>query len=462
MGRRPKITEEAKKTSTMAGLRATQFGLHQSNNSENVVANAKNALMGKAGMASRSNRVAMGEISNVGGGNRMGLRAKDANVPAHKPARGMAKQKGVTSLKSLQGAHKPLVSENEQPTKPVRQLRKRKSQETESMEVEPASVSPQQVDQDVEMEVEVPRAPLGFSTKNLFQFNIDDIDSEDIDDPQLVVDYVNEIYEYKRIMERAQSVKKAYLDGRSGAILPKMRCVLVEWLVEVHKQFALLQETLYCSVGILDRYMQVDCEKVPRKNLQLVGVTCMFIASKYEEMYAPEIGDFVYITDNAYTQAQIRDMEIKIMSVLAFDMGRPLPLHFLRRNSKAGQVDATAHTMAKYVMELSLLEYNLCHVRPSEIAAVALAFSLKALDTDEKTLSELWTPSLEYFSQYSVQDFSGTLQQVAQMVLNTTRAPEKSKLLAVRKKYAHKKFGKIAEYPELTNQAVEGMANGMF
>merc|ERR1712198_534470 len=91
-GRRPKITEEAKKTTTMAGLRATQFGLHQSNNSENVVANAKNALMGKAGMASRSNRVAMGEISNVGGGNRMGLRAKDANVPAHKPARGMAKQ----------------------------------------------------------------------------------------------------------------------------------------------------------------------------------------------------------------------------------------------------------------------------------------------------------------------------------------------------------------------------------
>ena len=54
--------------------------------------------------------------------------------------------------------------------------------------------------------------------------------------------------------------------------------------------------------------------------------------------YAPEIGDFVYITDNAYTQSQIRDMEIKIMGVLKFDLGRPLPLHFLRRNSKAGQV----------------------------------------------------------------------------------------------------------------------------
>ena len=74
---------------------------------------------------------------------------------------------------------------------------------------------------------------------------------------QLVVDYVNEIYEYMRMMERSQSVKKDYLTGKTGAIIPKMRSVLVEWLVEVHQQFALLQETLYLSVAVLDRYMQV-------------------------------------------------------------------------------------------------------------------------------------------------------------------------------------------------------------
>ena len=77
---------------------------------------------------------------------------------------------------------------------------------------------------------------------------------------------------------------------------------------------------------------------MPRKHLQLVGVTAMFIASKYEEKYATEIGDFVYITDDAYTQSEIRTMEIKMLEVLKFDLGRPLPLHFLRRNSKAGQV----------------------------------------------------------------------------------------------------------------------------
>lgn len=79
-------------------------------------------------------------------------------------------------------------------------------------------------------------------------------------------------------------------------------------------------------------------QEVSRSKLQLVGVTAMLVASKYEEMYAPEIADFVYITDNAYSKSDIRKMEILILKTLEFNLGRPLPLHFLRRNSKAGQV----------------------------------------------------------------------------------------------------------------------------
>lgn len=64
----------------------------------------------------------------------------------------------------------------------------------------------------------------------------------------------------------------------------------------------------------------------------------MLIASKYEEMYAPEVADFVYITDNAYTKKDILEMEGIILHTLNFSFGKPLCLHFLRRNSKAGQV----------------------------------------------------------------------------------------------------------------------------
>lgn len=79
-------------------------------------------------------------------------------------------------------------------------------------------------------------------------------------------------------------------------------------------------------------------QPVTRKKLQLVGVTAMLVACKYEEMYVPMVGDFAYIADDAFTKAQIREMEMLILSELNFKLGRPLPLHFLRRASKAGNV----------------------------------------------------------------------------------------------------------------------------
>ena len=47
-----------------------------------------------------------------------------------------------------------------------------------------------------------------------------------------------------------------------------------------------------------------------RGRLQLVGVTCMFIASKYEEIFAPRVEDFVYITDSTYSETEVLQMEV--------------------------------------------------------------------------------------------------------------------------------------------------------
>ena len=147
-------------------------------------------------------------------------------------------------------------------------------------------------------------------------------------------------------MENVQNVKEDYLSDQTE-ILPRMRAVLIDWLIGVHLQFHLLQETLYTTVAILDRYLQHDVKKISRSKLQLVGVASMLIAAKYEEIYAPEVKDFVYITDRAYTERDILKMEIRVLAVLNFNLGRPLPLHFLRRASKAGGVEAATHTLAK-------------------------------------------------------------------------------------------------------------------
>lgn len=77
---------------------------------------------------------------------------------------------------------------------------------------------------------------------------------------------------------------------------------------------------------------------ISKRMLQLVGVTAMFIASKYEELFPPRVGDFAYLTDYTYTSTQICQMEMKILRALDFGLGRPLPPHFLRRTSKIAEV----------------------------------------------------------------------------------------------------------------------------
>jgi cyclin B len=279
-----------------------------------------------------------------------------------------------------------------------------------------------------------------------------DIDNlEDKENPQLCAEYAPVMYAYLRKVEEGLVIKKDFLIG--SHINGKMRAVLVDWLIEVHSQFKLLQETLYITIYIIDRYLQQEGVHVKRNKLQLVGVTAMFLASKVEEMYAPEINDFVYITDNAYTAGEIRQMELKLLAALKFNFSRPLPLHFLRRNSKAGDVDVLQHTVAKYLVELTLLEYDMAHYPPSAVAAAALFLSLRLLEPDS-TLTSVWTVTLQHYSTYTGRDLMAIVTKLAQALV---RAKE-NKLQAVRCKYHSKKLMKVSDMPELQGEVVTKLA----
>ena len=106
-----------------------------------------------------------------------------------------------------------------------------------------------------------------------------------------------------------------------------MREILVDWLIEVHLKFKLLPETLYLTVNLIDRYLEK--QNVLRNKLQLVGVTAMLIASKYEEIYPPIVTDFVYITDNAYDKQEILEMEYNILIKLEFSLNIHSSYRFL-------------------------------------------------------------------------------------------------------------------------------------
>ncbi|XP_040825498.1 G2/mitotic-specific cyclin-B2 isoform X2 [Ochotona curzoniae] len=244
-----------------------------------------------------------------------------------------------------------------------------------------------------------------------------------------------------------QSINPHFLDGRD--INGRMRAILVDWLVQVHSKFRLLQETLYMCVAIMDRFLQV--QPVSRKKLQLVGITALLLASKYEEMFSPNIEDFVYITDNAYTSAQIREMETLILKELKFELGRPLPLHFLRRASKAGEVDVEQHTLAKYLMELTLIDYDMVHYHPSKVAAAASCLSQKVLGQGK------WNLKQQYYTGYTENEVLEVMQHMAKNVVKVNE--NLTKFIAVKNKYASSKLLKISTIPQLNSKAIKDLAS---
>jgi len=273
-----------------------------------------------------------------------------------------------------------------------------------------------------------------------------DIDAADSANPQLCAEYATEIYKYLRTLEAGvgYTVKEDYLSG--CPITGKMRAVLADWMVEVQQQFRLLQETLFMTMSIIDRYLALEGKTVHRSQLQLVGVSAMFLASKVEEIFAPEVSDFVYITDNAYTGEEIRHMELKILNALNFDLCRPISLNFLRRFSKAGDVDLLQHSVAKYILEQGLLDYSLASLQPSLMAASALHLSLLLTDADETaSFNSVWNINLQHYSAYSSKQLMPTVKKLASMLAKA----ENAKLQAVRSKYSSVKFMKVAVLPQL-------------
>nr|GEY22753.1 G2/mitotic-specific cyclin-2-like [Tanacetum cinerariifolium] len=70
--------------------------------------------------------------------------------------------------------------------------------------------------------------------------------------------------------------------------------------MEVHYKFELMEETLYLTVNLIDRFL--ERQPIARKKLQLVRVTAMLLACKYEEISVTVVKDFIVICDKAYAR----------------------------------------------------------------------------------------------------------------------------------------------------------------
>eukprot|EP00441_Pelagodinium_beii_P031417 CAMPEP_0197636568 /NCGR_PEP_ID=MMETSP1338-20131121/12029_1 /TAXON_ID=43686 ORGANISM="Pelagodinium beii, Strain RCC1491" /NCGR_SAMPLE_ID=MMETSP1338 /ASSEMBLY_ACC=CAM_ASM_000754 /LENGTH=370 /DNA_ID=CAMNT_0043208813 /DNA_START=70 /DNA_END=1182 /DNA_ORIENTATION=- len=261
------------------------------------------------------------------------------------------------------------------------------------------------------------------------------IENDDVqmEDPQLVSEYIADIFDHLTSSEAHYQPRQGFMDAQKD-INAKMRAILVDWLVEVHMKYKLKTETLFMAVNLVDRFLQR--RQVARTKLQLCGVTAMLIAAKFEEIYPPEVRDFVYITDNAYSKEDILSMEVNMLTVLDFELCSPSATQFLERYQRVMQCREEHYHLMQYVVELCLPEAKMLKYTPSHLAAAAVMLCNKLMKQHPA-----WPSSLGQMTSQS----ESTVKACAQEMCGLLEGAERSQLQAIRRKYSQPKFNSIAK-----------------
>ncbi|GAB4833007.1 Cyclin-B2-4 [Ancistrocladus abbreviatus] len=259
------------------------------------------------------------------------------------------------------------------------------------------------------------------------------IDSCDKNNPLAVPEYVHDIYAYYKEIE-ASCVPPNYMELQ-GDINERMRGILIDWLIEVHYKFELMDETLYLTVNLIDRFLALH-HPVVRKKLQLVGVTAMLIACKYEEVSVPVVEDFILISDKAYNRQEVLQMERLMVNTLQFNLSFPTPYVFMRRFLKAAQSDKKLELLSFFIIELCLVEYEMLQFAPSLLAAAAIFTAQCALSG-----SKQWSKTCQWHTSYTEEQ----LLECSRLMVTYHQNAATGKLTGVHRKYSTSKFGYAAK-----------------
>jgi G2/mitotic-specific cyclin 1/2 len=264
------------------------------------------------------------------------------------------------------------------------------------------------------------------------------LDLQDMGNHLMAGEYALDIFSYMRDMEHKLLPTSDYMKEQAQ-IEWKFRRVLIDWMLYIHERFNLHPETLFLAVNIVDRFLTQ--RQVSQEKLQIVGIAALLIASKYEEQYTPPVSQFVYMAKGAFSDKEVLRFERTILYVLEFELGFPAPTHFLRRISKAEQYCIETRTIAKFFLEVGLLDERFIRFPPSMMAAASMWIARRIMSKGP------WNADLEYFSGYKEKDLILCVQALV-AYLEETLPFKNASYATVFKKYSHEKFLKAAQYVE--------------
>ncbi len=217
-----------------------------------------------------------------------------------------------------------------------------------------------------------------------------------------------------------ESIVDNYMSTIQSYITKKHREILVDWLIGVASEFRLRPETLYKTICILDRFLSLV--EIDTQKLQLVGISCLQLASKLEEIYGIENSECAWICDKACNVREIINMQFVIIESLNYKLYYPSAINFLRTYSKILELDTKTHTYARYILEATLQKYKFTQYKSSQLAAAACLLAIADDSVWEWSESKIG---------YSKHDLKTCVKQLKKNI----KSIKKSKYNAVYKKY---------------------------
>ncbi|CAD6572617.1 MAG: hypothetical protein CYPHOPRED_004899 [Cyphobasidiales sp. Tagirdzhanova-0007] len=255
-------------------------------------------------------------------------------------------------------------------------------------------------------------------------------DEIDFMDTSMVAEYSEEIFKYMEELEIESMPNPNYMESQTEIEWP-MRATLIDWLLQVHMRYHMLPETLWITINIVDRFLSNRIVSLVK--LQLVGITAMFVAAKYEEIMAPSVDEFVYMTESNYSREEILKGERIILASLDFKISNYCsPYSWVRRISKADDYDIQTRTLSKFLMEVTLLDHRFLRAKPSMIAAVGMYLARRMLGGD-------WSNGFIFYSKYT----ESHLATPTSFLLSAIAADDFEERF-VYQKYSSKKFLKAS------------------
>ncbi|XP_033961361.1 G1/S-specific cyclin-E1 [Pseudochaenichthys georgianus] len=220
--------------------------------------------------------------------------------------------------------------------------------------------------------------------------------------------------------------KDVHVMEKHPHLQPKMRAVLLDWLMEVSEVYKLHRESYHLAQDYFDRFMATQ-RNVFKTTLQLIGITCLFIAAKVEEMYPPKVHQFAYVTDEACTEDEILRMEIIIMKELNWSLSPQTPISWLNVYMQVAYLKDTdellipkypqkTFTQIAQLLDLCILDVHCLEFSNGILAASAL-FHFSSLELVEN-VSALKRVEVEECVRWMV-PFAIALQEVGGSSMRT-------------------------------------------